>query len=166
MDVEKIKSELRAKGEEDRLQEAWEKKRLQARKTELLNFKMQFRHFFRDIHHFACPKDNEPLVASFESIEILLAENVERNEKEKGYNIYFTLTSYDKSVHSIFAEGVAYKLGTNGADDVRLKESELSVGSLKFREDVIKGRIIYKYQYRIEGNEKEFVDLRGLIEFI
>jgi len=165
MDIDKLKSDIRAKREVDRIMASSEYRRLQIRKTEVLNIKTQFRDFFKDIHQFACPKDYEPLVASYDTIVVTLKENTERNEQEKGYLIYFILTTPDKVVHSIFADGHAYRHVTDNPD-IEISESELSQADLKFHEDFYYGKIIYKFNYKIEGDEREFADLRGLLEWI
>jgi len=166
MDVDKIIKDEKKKQETERILNSAELKRLKIRKTETENFKDQFRKFFRDVYHFSCPKDCEPVVATYDSVVVTLAENVERNEQEKGYTIYFTLTSPDKSVHSIFAEGVAYRLGAVGEDEVLISESELTEANLKFLEDVIHRRVFYKFKYKIEEDEREFGTVRGLMEVV
>jgi len=165
MDIDGLKADLRAEHKVEKLLSSSEERRLKIRKSEVINFRDQFRRFFKDIHHFGCPKDGEPLVASYESIVVVLEENAERNATEKGYKIFFILTSPDKKVHSIFADGSAYRF-EDDKPDYKIPEKEINLTDAKFHEDFVKGKIFYKFKYCIEGDERVFDKLSGLLEVV
>jgi len=165
MDIHGLKEELRAKRKVEQILLESEKRRLKYRKAETGNFREQFRRYFKNVHNFACPKEYEPLVASFDSIVVTLAENTERNAKEKGYKIFFILTSPDKKVHSIYADGSAFWF-----DNIKFEEGteieEIDINDQKYHEDLVNDKIIYKFKYYIEGDDRVFERVSELLEII
>jgi len=175
MDFEKMKADLKAAREKKEMLYQTDQLRHRDRRYEIDEIKQQFRTFFKIVHSFSVPttpKDMDPIIARYESLQVTLKENKERNEQEKGYKVYFTLTTPDEMVHTIFADAKPFrripKVHQEDPEmpDEAVSESEITDDNVDYHRDLRYGRIIYKYKYMIEGDNRVFEDLQTLIEGI
>ena len=164
MDYGKIKADYVASKEHDKILRDSEIHRKWVCKQEVNHVYSQFIVFFKDQHGFATTLETSKVLAKYGNVTITLSEDKRKNKAEQIPIVHFNLRIPNLQVNKIIAVCEAYY--PNQLTDNVLSDIEIDTNNLQYHKDFLTNKIAFRYKYIIEGDPREFLTLKELLDAV
>jgi hypothetical protein len=161
MDIGYLKIKIDIKTEHDEFKKKYDYKRKELKKEEVKKIFEGFKDFFRSDGSFKFKENEHSVTAEYKDHGIKLDLDTYKNVDSPDFNLFGTITTYEKEVIEFMVEGVCNNDLT--LQPAFVDEEEKMVHDTRYYKDFLDGEITYTFVYKITGREASYINMNDML---